>query len=441
MQSQGGGGDGAYVSNGVYAGNSGALVGSGGAFVGSSGDPLADGGKPGAGSGLGDLGQDCVPGGLVTEAVGSPAKAVIQTLDRCQDGLACGPQGQCIPAPDCPSSGLCVFRHAALAENGGASGGSNAPGHAGAPWGGSGPLPVAELETGVVAITASESHVYWVEYGTRNALGDYQHDGALLSYSIADGTTTTLAAGLAGPMGLELTASHAYVYIDGAPRIDTPISPQLLRVPLSGGSAEVLQAGTVPGNFVAVGSRAFWGTEDQIYSMLPDGAAPVPFLATTSASLTSDATDLYYAAGQLVMRTPLASAAATPVGVSAEAFALHDDGIFSVETVTLGGMLIRAPKSGGPFQRVRALGAGTPGQLKVLGDRYFLGVGGYGVEAGATVSRAQVLTASFVAADPPVRLLDRVVREWPPKTLWAGTADALYWSEGQSIYKQPFSTP
>jgi len=408
------------------------------------------------GTGPGEIGQNCIPGGLVSEAVGSPAKAQIRTLDRCYEGLACTAEGKCVPAPDCPDSGLCVLRRAALSGSGGSGGapGANMP-SAGTPGfatgGGPEALPAVYEESGVVALTASDSHVYWLEYGTRDALGNHQHDGALMSYSIGDGATTTVATGLAGPMGLELTESHAYVYIDGAPLIGAWIQPQLLRVPLAGGDAELVQAGTQPqhAGFTAAGGKAFWTAGATVYSMLSDSnAVPTAFLTVDAKNLNSDATDLYYATpGNDLMRAPLTGAEPSAVGLSVENFALHDDGIFALESIDTsytGGLLSRAPKSGGAFQRVRALGAGRPNHLKVVVDRYFLDVIPKPVQIGngqPFAYKMHVMMAGFVGTAPPIRLLERAVRGSVVDRLWVGTAGALYWSEGQAIYRQPLPTP
>ena len=429
------GGDGYIPIVGGWSGY--ATAGAGGAFV----PPVP-----------GEIGQSCIPGGLVTEADGSPAKAVIKTLDRCNEGLACNAQGKCVPAPDCPDSGLCVLRRAELAESGGVGGapwvsmGSAGAGFAGAgnPW----PTPNARPEAGVMALTASESHVYWVEYGTRDALGNYQHDGALMSYAIADGTTTVLASGLPGPVALGLTTTHIYVYVDGAPLISTPTHPQLLRVPLVGGNATLVQDGALPFGFVAVGSRAFWAISDELYSMASDPSAVASkFVTGFWKSLSADATDLYYISGSNeFVHTPATSAAPVPVGVPSSRYALHDDSIYTLEWVNNGALLSRAPKSGGVYQRVRALGAGNPSGLRVVGDRYFLDVDTSPIpdstdSSGAYTSKRQVLNAAFVGTDPPIRLLERIHRNSFVDQLWVGTAGALYWSEGQAIYRQPVPTP
>jgi hypothetical protein len=327
-------------------------------------------------------------------------------------------------------------------NNGGGSGGASTS------YGGEGQtIYYSTDENGVTALTASESRVYWVEYGTRDTLGNYQHDGALLAYTIADGTTTVLASGLEGPIGVELTTSHAYIYVDGGRPLNTPTRSQLLRVPLAGGSTALVQDGARPASFAAAGSRAFWSRHHDaaspgIYSMTSDAnAVPSLFVTGYATSLKTDTTNLYYLADQGLMHSPIASAAPVAVGSFYGAFVLHADGIFTVESLNPGGLLQRAPKSGGDFLRVRALGSGTPSALSAVGDRYFLNVTqssqwtpwGYG-------SIRQVLTAGFVSTDPPIRLLERT----PPSNArlrWVGTADALYWSEGRAIYKQPLPTP
>jgi len=405
---------------------------------------------------VGSLGQPCIPGGLVTEADGSPAKTQIRVLTHCNDGLSCNAQGQCVAVPDCPQSGdLCVMRRAALSEgSGGGSGsmgGSSSVGTAGTGQGGNGQTVYISMDaSGVTALTSSESRVYWVEYGTRDPLGNYKHDGALLAYTIADGTTSVVASGLEGPIGVELTTSHAYVYVDGARPIGTPAHSQLLRVPLAGGSAELVQDGARPSSFAAAGSRAFWirnYTEGNpaIFSMTSDAnAVPTEYLSGSfyGTSLTIDATDLYYSTDQGLMRSAIASAAPVALGITAGEFVLHGDGVFGLESITAGGLLRRAPKTGGEYLRVRALGSGTPSRLRAVGDRYFLSVAQSGHWTGwGWASTPQVLTAGFVGTEPPIRLLDRTTQTTSADQLWVGTADTLYWSDGRTIYKQPLPTP
>jgi hypothetical protein len=289
--------------------------------------------------------------------------------------------------------------------------------------------------------------VYWVEYGTRDSLGNYKHDGTLLSYAPDDGTTSVVASGLEGPIGVEVTTSHAYVYVDGARPLYAPAHLQLLRVPLAGGSAELVQEGAFPSSFAAAGSQAFWETssthpDSKIFTMTSDADAAVSeFVADSNArKLTIDGTDLYYAGSNGLTRTPTDSAAPVALGLSATDFALHDDSVYALDFASgAGGLLTRAPKTGGEFLRVRALGPGAPSRLRRAGDRYFFEALNYSQTD--PNEQLQVLSASFVDDSPPIRLLYRPSRNSFVDHLWVASENALYWSEGRAIYKQPLPIP
>ena len=264
----------------------------------------------------GKIGKTCIPGGLVTEAEGTSAEATIKTLARCDAGLSCTAQGKCDAVSDCQhSSGTCTLRRVEVDQS--IYDGMN----------------TGRAYTGIVALAASDSHLYWLEYGTRDALENYLHDGALLSYSLADQTTTTVATGLDGPIRFGLTTTHVYIstYEQGV----TGIS-HLLRVPLTGGTVEQVQEDPRYADafvyFAAVGSQAFWdhyqtndwGDENtgiDTMSSDPD-AVPISFISPEEAhrvyALASDGTDLFYvSADRAVMRAPITGAAPTATGALA----------------------------------------------------------------------------------------------------------------------------
>ena len=411
------------------------------------------------GSALGSLGQPCIPGSLVTEAGpafgqgGSPVTAQIRTFSHCSEGLSCNADGNCVPAADCPHDGdLCVVRHAALSANVGGSTESS--------WG----IPETQSSgrktsierNGVMALTASESRLYWVEYGTRDALGDYQHDGALLTYAFDDGTTSVIASDLDGPIGIEITSTHAYVYVDGAQPLGAPIRAQLLRVPLAGGSAALVQDGALPwsfvggrsSNFVAADGRAFWttqGTETpaKLYSMTSDSdAIPSVFATEGTIAMAIDESDLYYSTQSALMRSPIAQAAPIAIQNPVTQFVLHQDSIYTVLGFNAdGGTLQRVPKSGGGgFEAVRGLGTGMAERLRRVGDRYFFESSPQKLP-NTGLGERRVLSGSFGNDDPLTQLLQRPNRLSSIDHLWVATASALYWSDGQAIYEQPLLTP
>ena len=414
----------------------------------------------------GKIGKTCLPGGLVTEAEGTSAQAAIKTLARCDAGLSCNTQGQCIAAPDCQhSTGNCVLRRVGVDQS--IYEGLYLPGRA---------------YTGIVALAASDSHLYWLEYGTRDAHENYLHDGSLLSYSFADQTMATVATGLEGPIRFGLTTTLAYV---STYEQWTGIS-HLLRVGLSDGTVERVQDRRQADAFfqadafyyfATAGSQAFWdlyqendwgdaNTGIDTISSDPD-AVPTPFISPEEArrvyALASDGTDLFYvSADRAVTRTPITGATPAVTGASAgvNGIALHDDDIFMLQTLDNGGprrspsgmLLLRAPKSGGEFQQVRSLGAGqvqwqenfygsTP---QVVGDRYFFQVKQWVQTADAQEGyRSAVLTATFGDNDPPIRLVEQAPSSMPRADhfLWVGTENGLYWSDGRAIYQQPLPTP
>jgi hypothetical protein len=412
-------------------------------------------------SDAGKIGETCLPEGLLTESEGNSAEAVIQVLARCDAGLSCNAQGKCTAAPDCPQSqGVCVVRRATFDQSSYES-------------------EDFLVLTGIVALAASDTHVYWLEYGTRDPRGNYQHDGALMSYGITDGTTTTVASGLDGPTTLGLTTTHAYIVADGVQHN----TPELLRVPLTGGSVELLQQGKVAvlfTGFAAAGSQAFWGRSNSIYTMSADSnAVPTLFFSPESASLyllASDGTDLFYNYSSgldsgALKRTPIASASPTPtddwLGFSTLGVAPHGDELFELETLLNGTpssrathqngtappspsgvLLMRAPKSGGEFQQVRPLGAGAPTfgsdetALQAIGDRYFFAVHDWVPDRdGNFYYQKRVLSAGFADNDPPIRLLELPEQRPVNRFHWTGTAVGLFWSDGRAIYEQPLPNP
>jgi len=389
----------------------------------------------------GKVGETCLPEGLVTESEGSATEATIRVLARCDAGLSCNAQGKCAAAPDClQGHGVCVMRRAVFDQ-----------------YVFDGLDGIAHGHTGVLALAASDSHVYWLEYGTRDALGTYQHDGTLMSYRIADGTTTSVASGFDGPTSLALTTTHAYIASDGI----LNGHPQAYRAPLTGGSVEQLQQDQFsieegfPAGFTAAGSQAFWSTSTGIYTQsASSNAVPTPFSTEGSVyPLMSDGTEIFYtspSSGFAVIRTPIASPAPQFVATSSGfGIALHGDDLFELDVLQnglpWGTVLSRAPKSGGEFLRVRPLGAGVPLTkidalaLQVVGDRYFFTVEeGVQDSGGNYGTQRRVLSASFADDDPPIRLLELPMERGPDDRFrWIGTAVGLFWSDGRAIYAQP----
>lgn len=433
------------------AGSAGNSAGYGGDFGGYGGNVVVP--HPG------DVNQPCIPAGSSTEADGTTAKAVIASSVHCSEGLACNSKNKCVPAPDCPqAAGVCVVRRAALGGSGGAGGASGIGGSGGADTGsgGFGNGTRATDEQGVTAMTSDASHVYWTEYGTRDALGNYLHDGAVMSFDVQAGSTTVLASGLEGAADIGVTSSHVYIYVDGAQMAGSDTKPQLLRAPLSGGAAVLVQDGSLIAHnsgrflppeawFSADGDRAFW-TGDNVYAMSATDTAPSVFLATLSNGLIADSTNLYFigVSGSLDLSSvPLAGGAPQSLGLSG--FPVVPNGTFLYklqgDPSGSGVLLSRAPKAGGSLTRVRALGFGSPGLLRANGDQYFFesSPSQAGDASLRDSTKIDIVTASFTTSDPPIRLQTLKARHNALDHLWTGTPKALFWSDGQAIYSRPVS--
>jgi hypothetical protein len=123
------------------------------------------------------------------------------------------------------------------------------------------------------------------------------------------------------------------------------------------------------------------------------------------------------------------------------AFALAGHSVYSVESpgLAVSMTLDLAPKTGGAWQRKRALGAGSPDRLQVIGDRYFVGAAPRVSDADpfADLSRAYIETGLISSNDVPVRLVETSLVSASHRLNWTSTAQAVYWSDGSAILTRP----
>jgi hypothetical protein len=360
-----------------------------------------------------------------------------------------------------------VYRSSGGGGAGGAgSAGSGASAGSGGSAGisGNGNQNLVGVEAGVMAMVADDSNLYWVDYGTRDALGNYQSDGALSAYAFASGATTTIASSLPGPIDLGVTTTRAYVSVDGAPLVGSPSVPRILRVPLSGGASETLQNAWAPalsrGFFTSVGDQAFiFDGGDQVITITANDLDGAEFLdgVTPFQQLTTDGTYLYCTTTSEIVRAAVAGYPydggihGVPqedlVSPANDAFAVTGDSLYGLETADLGQWVVHgsvsshlmgilldtAPKTGGLWKRTRAFGEGSSlERLQFIGDRFFF-LERPGDFASQEVS---VVVATQVPSDPAVRLLERPEYGSYIDQLWVGTPNALFWSDGKAIYKR-----
>ena len=408
------------------------------------------GGAPGAGAGgappgPGELGQPCVPGETIDTGSGVAA-AKIATLARCFAGLSCNSAGKCAAIPSCPKgTGECV-EYDTLSTGGnsgrGTGGAANFPA-AGANSAGnaaenSGPVFTTD-ESGVTALAVDDTHLYWLEYGTRDSIGNYQNDGALMAMTLADGTKQKLASAIPGPNALGITDSQAYVMTDGAALIGTLAHLQLLRFPLAGGDGQLIQDGSPPllsrrpTTFAAVGSTAYWTGPNSLYALAIGSTVPTAIAATYPDKLHADDTNLYFDDGfGHISRTALDGGSAVElVGIDTRPFDLNGDSIYGLEYTNNGVILTKSGKSNSSWLRIRALGEQFPARLVLAGDRLFFEWKGNDNLPGVT-------TTTLSSTAPPIRLVD------PSESFvkyWVASTSKFYWTDGRRIFSRPIPTP
>jgi hypothetical protein len=388
----------------------------------------------------GTLGEACIPGATANAGTGL-ATAQVTTLNHCFAGLSCSAAGKCVRIPNCPQPvGPCVVAEVvpSLGMGGAPSAGGGYAGSSGGPGGGYGQI-VAEADiSGVTSLSADSANLYWLQYGTRDALGNHQGDGALMAMDLATQERTQILSHLPGPIAFGLTTAHVFVFVDGGGLIGTLVHPQLLRFPLQGGAAQIIQDGAPPlspssQTFLSSQDQAFWHGATGLYALSGSATTATVFNSSSFCQpIDADSDNLYFWIANSFFRAPLAGGALTDLTLEARPAALNGDFLYGLEASGDGTLLTRAAKSSGTWQRVRALGSGYPRTLKTSGDRYFWDW------ASPSSPRSGISTALFSDSLPATQI---VGPEEDAALYWVGTADKLYWSDGQRIFARSFASP
>jgi hypothetical protein len=261
--------------------------------------------------------------------------------------------------------------------------------------------PIEELEcetcelvaegTDVREIRATESSVYWVEYGTFDDLGNYEGNGRLVAAPQAGGEPTAIATDLQAPIGLKVGEDYAYVLVEhsSAPKGET----QLMRVPLAGGGAEIVEVvdqdlGALSNRdrvfdwfdryFVSADAVAYWvefasilrqteaseGPFDVLYRFDGPNGAIHAMAGDESLLYFIDADGLKtlpYSGGTPTLLRAFESLQLSPtyyqLSVSGDYIYAHD-----------GSYVVRMPKTGGVWKRLAEL---WPAHLRVDGASFF----------------------------------------------------------------------
>jgi hypothetical protein len=302
-------------------------------------------------------------------------------------------------------------------------------------------------------LTASETTLYWVEYGSKDDLGNYQHDGQLFARDFDSSFVDEIATDLDGPIEVGLTTTHLYVYFDK--HWAGGWHSALARVPLGGGDVEVVMLdakpltywdGPCPDLFCEQGPESFLGAGSTGYFTMPDGIYAIEaeqseaslFVAEGVAPMAaSDDSFFYYAPSSWAELRRMPRTGGDSEVISPDWFYAIDvlgDSLYSLEdghgaagapgsqqTTYLSQM----PASGGPWVHQREWDGSAGNRLMIVGGWFYQD----GFDYDWHVTRG-----SIDGSEEPERLLrftgknpDSVVKDW------VGTPVGVFWTDGKVI--------
>jgi hypothetical protein len=227
-------------------------------------------------------------------------------------------------------------------------------------------------------VTVTQDRVFWLEYGTIDALDNHQGDGRLLSLPLSGGEPTLIASNLPGPFVVHVGQDFAYVGVDQSSEPSGKI--QTLRLALDDGAVELLDPVPVSvwTGFTVHAGVAYWVATDAVYQLAEQqpGPATLFFESPNITTLLADdplifvdsdgIKSLPYTGGDptLLLQDLSAAGPHGPIAFTVNGgfiYALNDD-----QTRVIG-----VPKTGGAWKNV-AETSGEPWHLKVDADQYFV---------------------------------------------------------------------
>ena len=330
----------------------------------------------------------------------------------------------------------------ATGGNGGTTGGTDGGGGAGATDGAGtdiGPCNegdgcVFDAGTGIRALAADTTHLYWVEYGTADELGNYANNGRLLSRAFDSTDVTTLATDLAGSVGVAVTTTHVYAYLDRVWQ-DGGERYAIVRVPLAGGELQTVHVDlTQRGMYGKCGysGKCFYEYDDAGYFSRTDGVWEITAASDQAVRIAEgslevmgvDESHVYHIGDSTVPRTqelsriPRGGGDAELVTNDAKNanYALSGEYIYA-----LAGTLFRMPTSGGRWTALAQLGAGQGYELSIIGDDFYFDThsGEWSLTRGSLSNPESAAVIVHLAFQPEG---------------WVGTPAGAYWTDGSAIY-------
>jgi hypothetical protein len=170
------------------------------------------------------------------------------------------------------------------------------------PKAGGSPTDLATSEIGLTALALDAGHVYWVSFNAG--------DGTLKSVAKNGGAVTTLATGLNRPMGIALSTTHVFLAESGT-EPNAFNDGSISRVPIEGGSKDVLKQGQGAPYSIAADGYLFWtnfGGQTVVAIAIPPAGQPAetPILLAGAQSgaggLAVDATMVFWLSKNTVLK-------------------------------------------------------------------------------------------------------------------------------------------
>ncbi|HYQ02211.1 MAG TPA: hypothetical protein VER96_26230 [Polyangiaceae bacterium] len=302
-------------------------------------------------------------------------------------------------------------------------------------------------KTDVRGVASNAQKVFWIEYGTVNP-NDFSHlgDGRLLARDLDGGEPIVLATSLAGPEWLALSDAYVYVFIDRR-GLDN-YRGGILRIPIGGGAAELVQelpnGNPILQPFATTPDYEYWVFSGTVYRIAQSGGATVETFSTHSArSMYVDNTRLYFNDLSNTWAVPLAGGAEIPLSaVHVNVMQLEGDYLYGIETPEhgqSGGVyLSRMPKAGGDWTHL-ASGQTDWAQLSFAGDYYFMDQPGNGDRQILRGLVSDSTAPRVVLASEPVELHSGRMPQMPETrwNCWQLSRVGIFLSDYHGLYLMP----
>lgn len=315
--------------------------------------------------------------------------------------------------------------------------------------------PSCELVTttsDVRGFAANDKTVYWIEYGTRDELDDYNDDGSLVARDLDSGKVTTVVRELYGPEALGISANYAYVFLNNQGH------PLLRRYPLDSAAAPedlasypVLQRFPQErAAFAATRDFSYFQINDQLHRVAetPGAKAELVFelFDESMLGIAADESHGYFRTIQALYSLDAPGGEPTRLAELpfSESLGKFNQGLYWLRLVDgyfygFDGYATRFPVAGGPWKRFADLEHGW--NLQVLGD-YYYGTDDSHVtynDDGWVVPEKSAVVINRGPLNAPADRIDVALFPYVDRAqwIWCPTRTGVYFATATAVYFAP----